>query len=497
MKTLFFTLFTFCALSSAVAAPAGYETQLIKLSKALKGEPPSLNERQELQQAIKDGAAETYLRGKTLQYLQDRKFSFKLKQKYDELVRVRTTLTEVKAPSRFREVGLSAYDILLQEIIDKNTSWDNILTQKKYATYFGNSNSFGEPDFFQNLLPQELERDLDEVLEEDGSYSSNGPEKSIYKFDFPADDQRVSGILTTQRFFNRYVNTALNKNRRRAAAVFRIFLCDTMIATAPTADASSEQKDYDIIFPDHKSLTEQDIRKSATGNIHGQQADCMKCHYKLDPLGQVFALSAVTVAPMASPGSLIYQGQGQRKVNIPLKGFGDLGQKITQQPEYVSCQVSHFWRWYIGKDVTITPAIEKELVEAFERVGRKPKDFVAYLVSRPEFKEKPQVLSEGQILAHRVTTTFKNCNSCHDSQGESVWDLTALPYGTDAKTRAEAIATLRKVLDVDHDGANAEMPPKSSLWKPSKEEFSAIKKWLEMGAPDFQGKPQVKPGARP
>lgn len=84
MKTLFFTLFTFCALSSAVAAPAGYETQLIKLSKALKGEPPSLNERQELQQAIKDGAAETYLRGKTLQYLQDRKFSFKLKQKYDD-----------------------------------------------------------------------------------------------------------------------------------------------------------------------------------------------------------------------------------------------------------------------------------------------------------------------------------------------------------------------------------------------------------------------------
>jgi len=31
------------------------------------------------------------------------------------------------------------------------------------------------------------------------------------------------GKLTTARFFNRYVNTALNKNRRRAAAVFRFF----------------------------------------------------------------------------------------------------------------------------------------------------------------------------------------------------------------------------------------------------------------------------------
>ncbi len=483
---LIFLLFSIS--SATLAGPAGYETQLIKLSKALKGEPPSLEERQELRSEQAKGNAEAYLQKKTKEYVQNEKFSFKLKQKINELVRVKTSLENPRVGDYGNSIK-NTYDFFLDELLAENASWDSLLLSKKYKAYFSGDGRRPEPTFYQNLTSSHLEESIEQFFKErdDGVKA----ERTIYKYDFPANDQRLAGIITTPIFFDRYANTALNKNRRRAAAVFRIFLCDTMIATAPIADSNSQIKDFDTIFPDHKNLTEDDIRKSAAGNVHGEQVDCMKCHYKLDPLGQVFAFSGASLSPTPSSGALAYQGKDLRKVNIPLKGFGDLAQKLTQQPEYLQCQVSHFWRWYVGKDKPITPEVEKELVAAFEKSGRKPREFVSYLVSRPEFKEKPQVLSEGQILAHRVTTTFKSCQSCHDSQGENVWDLTSLPYGKDQSSRDEAIKTLRKVLDIEHDGARAEMPPSDSLWKPSKDEIQNIKRWLELGAPDFEGKPQV------
>ncbi|MNL12672.1 Cytochrome c [compost metagenome] len=252
--------------------------------------------------------------------------------------------------------------------------------------------------------------------------------------------------------------------------------------------------DYDRIFPDHKNLSEGDIRKSVAGNVHGQQADCMSCHYKLDPMGQVFGFSAATVSVKPATGALRFEGADGRKVDIPLRGIGDLGTTIVKQPEYEKCQVSHFWNWYIGKDVPLTSTREEALVKAFNDVGRKPKDFIAYLVSLPEFKEKPQLLTEDQLLARRVVKIFKNCNSCHESTGEAVWDLTDLPYHKDPRRREKMVQELREVLDTENDGRNAEMPPEDSLWKLSPDEFDMIKNWINRGAPDFQGVPQVKAG---
>lgn len=467
--------------SYALASDAQYETQLFKLSKSLRGTPPSTADRAALRKASQEGRAESYLKELAKSYVSDPHFYDKMKSLVDELVRVKVDVAQYDQQNY-------AYDNLVRSIISKNLSWDQLLTAKSYQTLSSND-AFGpdEPLFYSLLDP--TFKSKDDILEET-------KERVSYSFEFPAEDQRLAGIVTTQRFMNRYVTTALNKNRRRAAAVYRIFLCDSMIPTAPAADSKSQMMDYDVLLP-HKNLKEEDIRRSFSGNIHGQQADCMSCHYKLDPLGQVFAFSAATLGVKASPGALRYKTKDLKQVNIPLRGFGDLGDQITQQKEYEKCQVSHFWRWFIGKDIPLTGEKEAEVITAFNKVGRKPKDFVTYLVSRPEFKAKPQILTEEQVLAHRVTTIFKSCNSCHDSQGAYVWDLSALPYGEDQKARNEAIDTLIKVLDINHDGENAEMPPSDSLWQLSENEFATIKKWIEAGAPDFTGKPQVKNGGRP
>jgi hypothetical protein len=496
MKWFILFLLTLQFSQVSFAAPATPETLLMKLSKSLKGESASLEDRQGLQTAVAAGRGDEFLKSKTQEYLNDAKFSLKLKQKVDELMRLipQTAAQPVPTPENNNGGAGSrptAYDLFVQNLIAQNLSWDHLLTGKNYRT-FGGGNFLREEKSFYGLLSPNYApvTDLEQVIRK----TNESMDTEITQIDFPAQDQRVAGVLTTPRFFDRYVNTALNKNRRRAAAVFRIFMCDTMIPTVPAQDSKSQKTDYDTILPGHQNVTEQQIRKSVAGNIHGQQADCMSCHYKLDPLGQTFGMSAAALAPHASSGALRFQGYDGRKVDIALNGLGDLGEQVVKQPEYEKCQVSNFWRWYIGKDVPLSANRELELIKAFNQAGRKPKDFIAYLVNQPEFKEKPQILTEDQILSRRVVKIFKSCNSCHESTEEDVWDLTDLPYSRDARLRERKIKKLKEVLDTDGDGTRAEMPPEDSLWQLSQDDFATIKTWMERGSPDFKGTPQVTPG---
>jgi len=57
----------------------------------------------------------------------------------------------------------------------------------------------------------------------------------------------------------------------------------------------------------------------------------------------------------------------------------------------------------------------------------------------------------------------------------------------------DAINLLKKALDTDHDGLKKKMPPKDSLWKLGQEDFDTLKKWIDHGAPDFNGTLQVAP----
>jgi hypothetical protein len=481
-----------CCFSAAFGAdPAQDETYFFKISKSLRGMPPSLEERNAFAEAARLGTVPAFLQGKTQQYLKEEAFTYKLKQQVDELVRVQ----EQRDFSRPLGKSGTSYDRLVTGILQGNLSWDQLLLAKSYRYGDLDMNNFffglKEDEFFaipfNGQVPTpgfgDIEKAYDPTVE--------------HRVDFPAGDSRIAGILTTPRFFGRYVNTALNKNRRRAAAVFRIFLCDTMAPSVPARDDKGDDQDFDTIFPGHKAFSEDDIRRNAQGDIHGSLPDCKACHYKLDPLGQTFGFSAATLAPMASPGALRFQGADGRKVDTALGGLGDLGAAITQQPEYARCQVRHFWNWYVGKDVPMSRHQEDLLVQRFDVLGRKPQDFVAYLVGLPEFRAKPVALNEDQLLARRAVKILKNCNDCHQSQSEDLdmraWDLTDLPFPGTAGDREDSVQMLRKALDLANEGANKKMPPKDSLWKLGQEDFNLLKNWIAHGAPDFNGQPQVAP----
>jgi len=348
-------------------------------------------------------------------------------------------------------------------------------------------------DDFYNVVSknQIIPRDFGDIF---APFDQN---RLVLDITFAPDDQRIAGAVTTPRFFGRYANTALNKNRRRAAAIFRIFLCDTMVPSVPPTDASGEDKDFATIFPDHNNYNEDQIRQNAQADVHGQLPDCKACHYKLDPLGQVFGFSAAALSPEPEPGALRYRGADGRNIDVPLRGLGDMAATLVQQPEYVSCQVRHFWNWYVGKDVPLSRNKENDLIKKFNDLGRKSQDFVAYLISLPEFRAKPEILTDDQLTARRVVKIFQNCNGCHQAQDKNqdikAWDLTDLPYSADPAERQRDLDDIKKELDLDNGGANKKMPPKTSLWQLSTEDTALIKKWMDHGAPDFDGNPQITP----
>lgn len=494
-KVLIAALIVALSLFANAGTPAQTETYFFKLSKSLRGVPPTLEEREEFAKAVQAGTAEAFLQKKTQEYLTDDKFTFKLKQKVDELLKLKQQREFDKTP---KETGTS-YDRLVSEVIQSNSSWDQLLLAKSYHYMppipWDFLSSYNEDAFFfipnQGHVPSPSFED----------YLVPDTKRVERHVAFAPDDLRIAGVVTTPRFFGRYVNTALNKNRRRAAAVFRVFLCDSMAPSVPATDNQGEKQDFDTIFPGHSSYTEDDIRRNTQADVHGQLMDCKSCHYKLDPLGQVFGFSAATLAPLPAAGSLTFKGQDGRAVAIPLRGLGDMAQALIQQTEYEKCQVRHFWRWYIGKDVPVSRHKEQELVKKFNDLGRKTQDFVSYLVSLPEFKERPQALTQDQLLARRAVNIMKNCNDCHQSQDKDPdirnWDLTDLPYSQDADERKDAIRLLRKNLDIDHDGVGKKMPPKDSLWKLSQDDFAILRDWINRGAPDFDGNAQVSPKGTP
>src|SRR5690606_31745414 len=106
-----------------------------------------------------------------------------------------------------------------------NLSWDYLLTGKEYLVSSNKnfSRDITDFDFFRIVRPN---------LPKNPEFTRDEPIQTV-PIQFAADDQHVAGVLTTPRFISRYNTTNTNKNRRRAAAVFRTFLCDPMFPIIP------------------------------------------------------------------------------------------------------------------------------------------------------------------------------------------------------------------------------------------------------------------------
>lgn len=512
MKSILLTALLLSATVAAAETVMKPAARLNHLSRVLRGHSPSTDERRALQSAVTEGREEAFLAAKTDEYLASEAHAFKMNARLEELFRLQTNGTPLspvldptnppEAPgygkSNFTLYGhVNSMNHLFHEIARKNLSWDTLLTGKHYRAFdISAFRGFALTDygFLAALVP-----DLKSAM---GTYADVpfAPETGPIVYtdvSFAPNDPRVAGALTTARFFYRFANTGLNKNRRRAAVIFRVFLCDSMSAAIPSSEGK-EGAILDLMFPHDNRMTEEQIREMAQGDGHGQRPDCMACHYKLDPMGRTMMTSPLTLSPLASPGRLTYRTSA-RSVDVPVRGIGELGAAIARQPEYLSCQVRHFWRWFMDERVPLSPAREDQLIREFERVGRRTNDFVRIMLNQPEFYRISAPLTESEIRAQRVKTFLRKCQDCHKDQfydgndDGKFPDFTSWPIGGDEPEMKRWVRRIQRVMDLEHDGENPRMPPVEAPWRTTHSEVLLIKNWIRDGAPDESGRKQVTP----
>lgn len=502
--TLFLILFTLSN-TSAFATTLSGVALLNKASMALRGIQPDLQDQKQIMKMTSE-EQRSFINAKIDEYLSSQKYTQKMNLRLIELFQFLPSDLIEKIPKYYSNdtFDKNASTQLFSEMTTNNLSWDKLLTQKEY-TLTSPANAYFSPGindyaFYSNLIS---------LPQTQGGYIAdfeNVPEIEYGKtsrISFKSDDPRIAGILSSPRFFNRYVTTGLNKNRRRAAAIFRVFLCDKMNASIPETNGIDDAT-FDLIYPGsaQDGFTEKQVIEILTRNdsIHGSRKDCKACHYKLDPMGQVFAGSGPILNSVASPGALVFKNSKGEIVNQPVNGLAELAEKITQQPDYVDCQIRHFWSWFIGDDITLTEERRQSLIQDFESVGRRTNDFVKKLILKEEFATRLD-FDEIKMTAQSVKKLFKQCQTCHSNSADYLGpDLTAWPIGQGSSDTPDYwIKRISKVLDLPHSGLKRTMPPPPDKggFMITKSDLNMITQWIALGAPDENGLKQINSEDKP
>lgn len=492
------------------------QARLRKLSMHVRGIPASLADHQALANAIKNGGnIELFFQSKTKEYLATPQHAAKMMTRLDELFRLKISsappekfFTHKETPKDSFSVTDQQYvnnatEFLFRALAQQNLSWDTLLNGKQYVASFARVTGPSDVGFYKDIYPS-LPRTSNGVIGiAPQKNDDEDRDKPSIKIEFEANDSRIAGALTTPRFTNRYNNTNLNQNRRRAAAVFRIFLCDDMkpivLPSAAENDILLEKALTDEIEQDQQSRANK--KKAGHPRImrekHGTDPVCMSCHFKLDPLGKAFMAIDNVITSAPSPGALVFKRTDGTLVNIPGTGLGHVAKSITEQPEYARCQVGHFWNWYIGTDVFLSDERREQLVAKFNDVDRRTNDFINYLVNEPEFYKgtaSQGFVKESLVDRHRSASRHLNmCMSCHNGVGVEAFNK--FPIGGSAKSHKEMILTIIERLDLAGDGSQSDMPPQNSGWnkKETQDAADAIRKWICDSAPDQNGMPTIAP----
>lgn len=493
MKNLIFILIIlFSFLKDASALDYDPSVRLRRLSIHLTGLVPSPEDIAQLKQTAEVDLEKFFLK-KTDEYLQSANFVKKMQINLNHLFFV-----------NYQEYSSeNALDKLFTGVISKNENWDSFLVQKEYEFAVSlpfSSGTYNDMLYYSYLYKEQINSEdvkvIKDYLENFAAPQTSTTDQKYQTVKAQTTDQKnaTAGAITTGRFFERFPTTKLNKNRKRAAAVFRIFLCDDM---------------RPVILPNSSAdlgllLTSLDANNSTAGHTdsdekkHGTDPTCQSCHYKLDPLADTFNGSSRNLNK-AFPGGLVYKREDGSMVNIPVSGLGELGLAITKQPEYLQCQVRHFWNWFIGEDVPIDEKQMQTLTTIFDNAGkqkystgRRPKDFIKYLVNSKSFY-KSKKIDPANITYDMVRPIFKKCDSCHTNESLAPQLSQGYPFAINKDFNKQTLSNLVKALNLDHSQKKATMPPAKAGWFLSNEEITMISGWLKAGAKDSNGVAQIKP----
>ncbi len=381
---------------------------------------------------------------------------------------------------------------LIEDIWINNQPWDQLLLAREYR-YKGLTPS---PLFFESILESErlFFQDLSQgqFSETESKADSQGLVTVEGKVVFPESNLNVAGVISTPTFFQRYNTTALNRNRRRAAAIFKLFLCDSMSPVIPT-DADKEANDSGKLIGDiHGEKQISDGMKANLEAQHGQDPQCKACHYKLDPMGKAFEPFGLTPKDYVGKGMVTFRRINGTKVEEPFLGLAGLARKVIAQPEYLQCQVRHFWDQYIGIDIPLTSKKSDKVQMQFSQKSLGVRDLVRALVLSDDFRYRK---FDEDFSYDDVAGVLRSCTQCHNSQEipplvptlgepENKFDLSHLP----TKYRSDTILDIQRVLNLPESNDQS-MPRNRKDWNPQNLEM--LKKWINGGAKDSDGKPMI------
>lgn len=458
---------------SAQAAEMESHAYLRKLSRRLKNRLPEPKEYEALQNSIEKGSAANFLDSTIDEYLKSEEFADVMTSKLQELFRL----------NQYSEDRLSTTAGLFRSLAKENKSWDELATGKEYHVFSRRRPANGKSGagFFSVAASDEIPVSNDGAfsgfLKDQGEALGTVAERVIK---FKNADDRIAGAITTEDFFDRYVDTTVNKGRQRAAAIFRIFMCENLQPIIENGGDTKKHAGLKLAFPENFPLT--DIQGPNYDNgLHGQRADCFACHRKLDPAGKHFQNSRIVLGPRAAAGALVYDDENGREVVVPTSGIGDFAKAIVRTSKYSECQVEHFWNWFVGSDIDLNNFLELKhsLGEQFSK-NRRVQDFVKYLVKLPEFKGKPIEPEVQKMRFGQIAPALRRCNSCHESK--HIPNFSRLPFENENGDHVYWIAQIKDRVS-RAEGDLKKMPPRNSP-----DDVSRIKKWIADGALSDDGK---------
>jgi hypothetical protein len=411
------------------------EGYLRKLSRRLKGKIPTAKENSALRLAKTKGQEKDFFDHKIDEYLKSPEYVdmmtlrlqelFKLNvysQPYSEVEKEYQDPKTVITNGYERAPYFSTIGEIFRDLISNNRSLDQLVLGKRYTIYSQVNGLMGISGygFFSGVAPEQIPVSNDGgfrgTVKEQQAFQAKGQQKQTITFN--NDDLRVAGALTSEDFFQRYVNSTINKNRQRAAAIFRIFMCEDLIPSIPQGD-SKRHAAMKLAFPDYEVTTDDVIKNRDTMKelLHGERLDCKGCHRKLDPAGKHYQNSRVTLSPIATPGALVYDDENGKPVVIPTAGIGAFAKALVEQPKYLDCQVKHFWSWMIASDINLDtlPELKSKLISQFSANGRRVNDLVKTIVTLPEFKQKPEPMAQAKVTFSQMVPLLARCTNCHSS----------------------------------------------------------------------------------
>lgn len=504
---MLFGLFLFILnVSTTQAGEVSPEKRLRKLSLHLRGIPPKPEEYDELQVARAD--LTTFFENKTKSYLNSPSYAAKMQTRFAEIFRFRPQSMPIEnevadlqnyifseEKLKANEFNYSIYDsaaLLFLSLPLKNLSIDQLALSREYII----GNKAQPTDKIENVFDAGFyssDRDFFRAPLVRNQWSVFSQKKPfVFEFTLRADDadKNTMGAVTTLSFFRRYVDTSTNLARRRAAAIFNIFLCDEMRPVSIPSEEENQKLLRESLGTLSSGASEHAVAMRSEQR-HGTDPACMSCHAKLDPLASAFRGMGDKYSSAPGRGALIYK-IAEHSVNTPFYGLSGLAQVIVQQPEYLSCQTHRFWNWFIGEDVKLSPAREQELIKAIEENGRRTNDIVATLVRAPEFYNSKETESPAQLSARKAAKVLSDCSNCHRDSGVSIL-LNSWPIGGSLSTHRAWITKIEEAVDLKGNGAHAAMPPTYAGWDKSYIEQSRkdLKEWICLGAPDETGRTSI------